>query len=195
MSSFQLHDTPSIDPTVGVLTNLSANHLDRYAGVDEYYGDKMLMFRNAKPTSSWVTNADDVDSERLTADLGGLHCRFSVQGSAEAYLDRSSEMLMVLGHPLMPRSELPAGDHNVANAGGVAGGHAGRSGAPCAARAGPPRRDARIPRARASHRDSGGAGWGFVDKRFQIHKCDIDARRHSRNDAADGLVARWQAQG
>ncbi len=117
ISSFQLHDTPSIDPTVGVLTNLSANHLDRYAGVDEYYGDKMLMFRNAKPTSSWVTNADDADSERLTVDLGGLHCRFSVQGSAEAYLDRSNEMLMVLGHPLMPRGELPLlGDHNVANA-------------------------------------------------------------------------------
>jgi UDP-N-acetylmuramoylalanine--D-glutamate ligase len=77
----------------------------------------MLMFRNAKPTSSWVTNADDADSERLTADLGGLHCRFSVQGSAEAYLDRSNEMLMVLGHPLMPRGELPLlGDHNVANA-------------------------------------------------------------------------------
>jgi UDP-N-acetylmuramoylalanine--D-glutamate ligase len=117
ISSFQLHDTPSIDPTVGVLTNLSANHLDRYAGVDEYYGDKMLMFRNAKPTSSWVTNADDADSERLTRDLGGLHCRFSVEGSAEAYLDRSNEMLMVLGHPLMLRSELPLlGDHNVANA-------------------------------------------------------------------------------
>jgi UDP-N-acetylmuramoylalanine--D-glutamate ligase len=117
ISSFQLHDTPSIDPTVGVLTNLSANHLDRYTGVDEYYGDKMLMFRNAKPTSSWVTNADDADSERLTADLGGLHCRFSVQRNTEAYLDRANEMLMVLGHPLMPRSELPLlGDHNVANA-------------------------------------------------------------------------------
>jgi UDP-N-acetylmuramoylalanine--D-glutamate ligase len=40
-----------------------------------------------------------------------------VQGNTEAYLDRSNEMLMVLGHPLMPRSELPLlGDHNVANA-------------------------------------------------------------------------------
>src|SRR5437764_465574 len=28
VSSFQLHDTPSINPDVGVLTNLSANHLD-----------------------------------------------------------------------------------------------------------------------------------------------------------------------
>ena len=30
MSSFQLHDTPSLKPTVGVLTNLSPDHLDRY---------------------------------------------------------------------------------------------------------------------------------------------------------------------
>jgi UDP-N-acetylmuramoylalanine--D-glutamate ligase len=117
ISSFQLHDTPSIDPTVGVLTNLSANHLDRYANVDEYYGDKMLMFRNAKPTSSWVTNADDADSEKLTGKLGGLHCRFSVESGAAAFLDRSTGTLVVLGHPLMARSELPLlGDHNVANA-------------------------------------------------------------------------------
>ena len=47
MSSFQLHDTPSIAPTVGVLTNLSADHLDRYASVEEYYADKALLFRNA----------------------------------------------------------------------------------------------------------------------------------------------------
>jgi UDP-N-acetylmuramoylalanine--D-glutamate ligase len=117
ISSFQLHDTPSIDPTVGVLTNLAANHLDRYASVDEYYGDKMLMFRNAKPTSSWITNADDGDSERLTANIGGLHCRFSVESSAEAFYDRSSDALVVLGHPIIPRGELPLlGDHNVANA-------------------------------------------------------------------------------
>src|SRR4030095_1725116 len=37
LSSFQLHDTPSVNPTVGVLTNLSPDHLDRYASVEEYY--------------------------------------------------------------------------------------------------------------------------------------------------------------
>ena len=34
ISSFQLHDTPSIAPRVGVLTNLSANHLGRYATIE-----------------------------------------------------------------------------------------------------------------------------------------------------------------
>lgn len=117
VSSFQLHDTPSIDPTVGVLTNLSANHLDRYASVDEYYGDKMLLFRNASAASSWVTNADDADVERLTAGLAGVHGRFSVRERSEAYLDAGTGMLVVLGHPVIPRHELPLlGDHNVANA-------------------------------------------------------------------------------
>jgi UDP-N-acetylmuramoylalanine--D-glutamate ligase len=43
VSSFQFHDTPSINPVVGVVTNLSADHLDRYASVDEYYADKALL--------------------------------------------------------------------------------------------------------------------------------------------------------
>lgn len=59
VSSFQLHDTPSINPAVGVVTNLSADHLDRYTSVDEYFADKALLFRNAHDRSKWVLNGDD----------------------------------------------------------------------------------------------------------------------------------------
>ena len=65
VSSFQLHDTPSIDPAVGVVTNLSADHLDRYASVDEYYADKALLFRNAHDRSKWVLNGDEDTVMRL----------------------------------------------------------------------------------------------------------------------------------
>jgi UDP-N-acetylmuramoylalanine--D-glutamate ligase len=117
VSSFQLHDTPSIDPDVGVLTNLSANHLDRYNSVEEYYGDKALMFRNAAAASHWVTNADDPDVQSMTERLIGMQCRFSVQGKSDAYYDRSNDQLVVLGHPVLGRADLPLlGDHNVANA-------------------------------------------------------------------------------
>jgi UDP-N-acetylmuramoylalanine--D-glutamate ligase len=117
VSSFQLHDTPSIRPLVGVLTNLSANHLDRYASVEEYYGDKALMFRNANPGSHWVTNLDDPDVQKMVEHVPGMHCRFSVAGKSDAYYDRASGNLCVLGHPVLQRSELPLlGDHNVANA-------------------------------------------------------------------------------
>ena len=117
ISSFQLHDTPGIAPDVGVLTNLSANHLDRYASVEEYYGDKALLFRNATAAFDWVSNADDADVQAMVAPVPGLHARFSVRERADAWYDRAREALVVLGTPLIRRDELRLlGDHNVANA-------------------------------------------------------------------------------
>jgi UDP-N-acetylmuramoylalanine--D-glutamate ligase len=117
VSSFQLHDTPSIDPRVGVLTNLSANHLDRYATVEEYFADKALLFRNATTASNWVSNADDAAVQEMIAAVPGMHARFSVRASSDAYFDRTHDMLVALGHPLIRRDELSLlGDHNVANA-------------------------------------------------------------------------------
>jgi UDP-N-acetylmuramoylalanine--D-glutamate ligase len=117
VSSFQLHDTPSINPRVGVLTNLSANHLDRYNSVEEYFADKALMFKNANVGSTWVTNGDDLDVEAMTQNVPGLRCQFSVRHRTDAYYDRETDELVVLGEPIMRRDELPLlGDHNVANA-------------------------------------------------------------------------------
>ena len=117
-SSFQLHDTPSIAPAAGVLTNLSANHLDRYASVDEYYGDKALLFRNAGSRSVWVSNADDPDSQSMVAAVAGHHLRFTTAaGVGDGYYDRAGDQLVVLGEPLVARGDLTLlGDHNVANA-------------------------------------------------------------------------------
>jgi UDP-N-acetylmuramoylalanine--D-glutamate ligase len=117
VSSFQLHDSPSIAPSVAMLTNLSANHLDRYTSIDEYYGDKKLLFRNSTPSSRFITNADDPDSLVLTKDVPGERFLFSVRRKADAWLDRTSNQLIVLDQPLLDRDELPLlGDHNVANA-------------------------------------------------------------------------------
>jgi UDP-N-acetylmuramoylalanine--D-glutamate ligase len=117
-SSFQLHDTPGIAPAAGVLTNLSANHLDRYASVEEYYGDKALLFRNATPRSVWVSNADDPDSQAMVASVPGHHFRFTTgDGAGDGYYDRAGDRLVVHGEPLIARGELTLlGDHNVANA-------------------------------------------------------------------------------
>jgi len=65
MSSFQLHDTPSLKPDVGVLTNLSPDHLDRYSTVAEYYADKARLFVNANGDSVWVVNEDDEAVKRM----------------------------------------------------------------------------------------------------------------------------------
>jgi UDP-N-acetylmuramoylalanine--D-glutamate ligase len=117
-SSFQLHDTPSIVPTAGILTNLSANHLDRYTSVEEYFGDKARLFRNANDHSVWVSNADDDEVQRMVQGVPGTHLRFTTgAGAADGYFDRGRVQLVVLGAPLIDRGDLVLlGDHNVANA-------------------------------------------------------------------------------
>ena len=117
MSSFQLHDTPSIRPLVGVLTNLSPDHLDRYPSVQEYYADKARLFANAYGESAWVVNGDDKAVMQMVADVAGHKYTFSLTEEADAFLDARTGELVLMGAPLLPRQDFPLlGAHNVANA-------------------------------------------------------------------------------
>jgi UDP-N-acetylmuramoylalanine--D-glutamate ligase len=117
MSSFQLHDTPSLKPDVGVLTNLSPDHLDRYASVEEYFADKARLFANADPNSAWVVNADDKAVMTMVRDAAGHKYPFSLSDKTDAHYDPTSSQLVVLGAPLLARKDLPLlGQHNVGNA-------------------------------------------------------------------------------
>ena len=119
LSSFQLHDCPDLAPTVGILTNLAPDHLDRYPSLAAYYADKARLFANAGATSIWVSNLDDVDSRTMVTSVAGRHLTFSIAPGtrADAWYDRDADQLMLAGQPLLARGELPLlGDHNVANA-------------------------------------------------------------------------------
>lgn len=119
LSSFQLHDTPSVAPAVGVLTNLSPDHLDRYATVADYYADKALLFRHATRASHWVVNADDAEVMAMVRNVAGQQHRFAVSGQfADAFLGgKGKQYLIVHDETLLSRHELPLlGEHNVANA-------------------------------------------------------------------------------
>jgi UDP-N-acetylmuramoylalanine--D-glutamate ligase len=117
LSSFQLHDAPHLRPAIGVLTNLAPNHLDRYHSLEEYYGDKALLFRNAAADSIWVTNADDPAVRAMLHGVAGRQLRFSLSGRADGWFDRTEGCLMLGASALLARKELPLlGDHNVANA-------------------------------------------------------------------------------
>lgn len=116
-SSFQLHDSPHLDPAVGVVTNLSPDHLDRYASVESYYADKHLLFQNASDRSIWVLNGDDPGVLSLAAGAAGRHRLFRLDTPADAWFDVSIGWLMLGDRPLLARSDLPLlGQHNVANA-------------------------------------------------------------------------------
>jgi len=59
ISSFQMEWISSFRPKVAVLLNLSEDHLDRYAGYQEYINAKLRIFENQTPDDFAVVNADD----------------------------------------------------------------------------------------------------------------------------------------
>lgn len=117
VSSFQLHDSPALRPAVGVLTNLSPDHLDRYPSAEAYYADKRLLFRNAVAGSTWVLNGDDEAVLALAGEAAGGRRVWRLSGRADAWYDRVGDRLVLEDGPLLPRTALPLlGDHNVHNA-------------------------------------------------------------------------------
>ncbi|MDH4320303.1 MAG: UDP-N-acetylmuramoyl-L-alanine--D-glutamate ligase [Desulfobulbaceae bacterium] len=59
VSSFQLDTAVAFRPTVGVLLNITPDHLDRYASYDEYAASKFSLFRSQGRGDAAVLNADD----------------------------------------------------------------------------------------------------------------------------------------
>lgn len=123
VSSFQLAGTRRFAPAIGVVTNLSPDHLDRYPSVEAYYADKAKMFANAAPSSCWVLNADDPEVLRLPGAASGRRCHFARErecGTEDAAFVRDGRLTLRLAgteHALARAQELPLlGAHNVANA-------------------------------------------------------------------------------
>lgn len=124
-SSFQLGGISSLSPDVGVVTNLAPDHLDRYATVEDYYGDKARLFANATPGSRWVLNGEDEAARALPGDAPGERFYFRIEGPLRegergGYLARDGVLRLRIAtedEPLAPSSEIPLlGPHNLANA-------------------------------------------------------------------------------
>ena len=62
LSSFQLEKIAQLHPTIGLLLNLSSDHLDRHPDLDSYYRAKFKLFRNMTATDFAVLNADDPEA-------------------------------------------------------------------------------------------------------------------------------------
>jgi UDP-N-acetylmuramoylalanine--D-glutamate ligase len=64
-SSFQLETTEHFRPWIAVLLNLSADHLDRHASIEEYAAAKGRIFTNQQADDFAVVNVDDAPSRAL----------------------------------------------------------------------------------------------------------------------------------
>ena len=117
LSSFQLETTASLNARVATVLNISPDHMDRYAGLEDYIAAKRRIFQG---NGVMVVNADDpvvmamIKPGRQVVQFGlSAPCpgNFGVrQLGNELWLARGAE-------PWIAASELKiSGDHNLANA-------------------------------------------------------------------------------
>lgn len=116
LSSFQLETTHALKAAVAVVLNISEDHMDRYASMQDYHQAKHRIFRNCQ---RYVVNRDDaltapLIEDRIAKTSFGLGApdlnQFGVLVDAgEKYLARGREKLMPV------RDMKIRGDHNVAN--------------------------------------------------------------------------------
>ena len=136
VSSFQLETTKAFHPRVAVLLNITPDHLDRYAGMDDYAAAKARIFAAQGPGDFAVVNADDplvmravagaqsrklgISTEPRGATGMGVAGGWSAGGcSASGWIERDDLIVRLPGAPeeVYPGT-LPAlvGRHNQQNA-------------------------------------------------------------------------------
>jgi len=59
MSSYQIDLCPSLDPTVGILINVSEDHIDRHGSIEHYAAVKERLVAGVAPEGSAIIGVDD----------------------------------------------------------------------------------------------------------------------------------------
>jgi UDP-N-acetylmuramoylalanine--D-glutamate ligase len=121
LSSFQLETTFSLAPVAATVLNVTENHLDRYAGIDDYAAAKARIFARG---GTQVLNRDDPRSlamripGRLVQTFGaGVPESEEAWGIVDRGADASGAWLARGGALLVPVADLHlVGRHNAQNA-------------------------------------------------------------------------------
>ncbi|HEX2566030.1 MAG TPA: UDP-N-acetylmuramoyl-L-alanine--D-glutamate ligase, partial [Burkholderiales bacterium] len=114
LSSYQLETTWSLEPDAAAMLNLSEDHLDRYAGLEQYGAAKARIFLG---DGIQVLNRDDPRSLAMARE-GAARMSFGLDAPARVMDFGVRDGHLVQGEmPILPVDELPIlGMHNVSNA-------------------------------------------------------------------------------
>jgi UDP-N-acetylmuramoylalanine--D-glutamate ligase len=119
LSSFQLETIEAFRPEIGVLLNLTPDHLDRHASFEEYAAAKMRMFKNQLDRDAAVLNADDPEvTKRMPSAPHIVWFSRQKRVSEGAFLRDDQIVFRHDGSEFMVgrRDEIPLrGEHNVEN--------------------------------------------------------------------------------
>jgi UDP-N-acetylmuramoylalanine--D-glutamate ligase len=117
LSSFQLETTWSLNPVIATVLNVAADHMDRYASMDDYVASKARVFQG---NGKMLLNADDPALDRLMRnDREQIFFSSATPENDRDYgLSEFDGRLFLFrgGQPLMAADEVHlAGQHNLLN--------------------------------------------------------------------------------
>jgi UDP-N-acetylmuramoylalanine--D-glutamate ligase len=125
VSSYQIDLAPSLHATVGILLNVSEDHLDRHGSMDNYAALKAQLPANVEPGGTAVVGIDDryarAAAERI-ARAGKKIVRVSVRAPLrDGYYADTGEILRATAGKVAPVAQLAGisslrGQHNAQNA-------------------------------------------------------------------------------
>jgi len=99
VSSYQLETIERYHSKIAVLLNVSADHLDRYEGIDEYAQAKANVLLNQQASDFFVYNADDIFCSRIAKVAPSRKLPFSLVNhvSEGAFIDRQEMVVRIDG--------------------------------------------------------------------------------------------------
>ena len=119
VSSFQLETIQDFRPEIGVLLNLTPDHLDRHESFEAYAAAKMRMFENQLERDAAILNADDPEITRRMPSRPHIYWFSRQKRVAEGTFVRGDEIIFRADGSetvVARRSEIPLrGAHNLEN--------------------------------------------------------------------------------
>lgn len=86
ISSFHLETTRYFNPHVGILLNITEDHLDRYRDFDHYARTKLRLFENQSEDDYAIININDHEIAKRQIAGRGRRVPFTIEGRAEGGL-------------------------------------------------------------------------------------------------------------
>jgi UDP-N-acetylmuramoylalanine--D-glutamate ligase len=122
LSSFQLETIDRFRAEIGVVTNVTPDHLDRHHTMEAYIAAKGQLFRNQREGDFAVLNAEDAACRGYAAAAKGQVVWFSLSKSVAPGAWFDGEKILLDGERLMTARDIPLrGKHNIENAMAAAG--------------------------------------------------------------------------